>query len=54
MGGKPIVINSVLPLLLLTENNHTQVLVLTCWECMLYTTDKRIYRVGTLHCELLE
>lgn len=48
MGGKPFVMNTALPLLLLMENSHTQVLVLTCWERMLYTTDKRLYHKGTL------
>lgn len=52
-GGKPVV-NTALPLLLLTENSHTQVLVLTCWEFVLYTPDKSIYREGTLWCEQLE
>lgn len=36
MVGKPIVISTVLPLLLLTENSHTQVLVLTWWECVVH------------------
>lgn len=54
MVGKPVVISTALPLLLLTENSHTQVLVLTRWECVLYTPDKRIYHEGTLQCEQLE
>lgn len=52
MVGKPVVVSTVLPLLM--ENSHTQVLVLTWWECVLYTPDKRIYREGTLQCEQRE
>lgn len=54
MGGKPFVINTALPLLLLMGNSHTQVLVLICWEHMVNVTDRRLYREGTLWCEQLE